>query len=258
MGAFTNETVLSVRHWSEDLFSFTTSRPAGLRFRNGHFLMIGLRIDGKPVLRAYSVASPNHAEHLEFFSIKVPDGKLTSRLQHVQPGDEVLVGAKPTGTLVIDDLSSGRNLYLLGTGTGLAPFMGIVRDPEVYERFEHVVLVHGVRHARDLAYADELTNSLPADEYLGEQVRRQLRYVPACTREAHGLGGRITHLMANGSIAQAAGVAAVDPQRDRAMVCGGPGVLGDMREVLDGMGFSVSPRLGEAGGYVYERAFVEQ
>jgi ferredoxin--NADP+ reductase len=258
MSAFTTETVQSVRHWSEDLFSFTTTRPAGLRFRNGHFVMIGLRIDDRPVLRAYSVASPNHAEHLEFFSIKVPNGKLTSRLQHVKPGDEVLVGAKPTGTLVIDDLLPGRNLYLLGTGTGLAPFMGIVRDPEVYERFEHIVLVHGVRHARDLAYADELQTALPADEYLGEQVRRQLRYVPCCTRDAHGLRGRITGLLASGAIAQAAGLPTIDAQRDRAMVCGGPGVLHDMRAVLDGLGFAVSPRLGEAGGYVFERAFVEQ
>ena len=158
---FGTERVLQVRHWTDDYFSFTTTRDAGFRFENGQFVMLGLPTDGKPLLRAYSLASANWEERLEFFSIKVPDGPLTSRLQHIGPGDEVLVGRKPTGTLLVSDLHPGRNLYLLGTGTGLAPWLSIVRDPETYERFERVVVCHGVRHARDLAYRDFLRDELP-------------------------------------------------------------------------------------------------
>ena len=157
MSAFPTERVLEVHHWTDRLFSFKTTRDAGLRFSNGHFTMIGLMVDGKPLLRAYSVASANYEEHLEFLSIKVADGPLTSRLQHVKPGDSILVGRKPTGTLVVDYLRPGRRLYLLATGTGLAPFMSIVRDPEVYERFEQVVLIHGVREVAELAYRQLLT-----------------------------------------------------------------------------------------------------
>ena len=151
MSAFNEETVLTVHHWTDRLFSFTTTRGTTLRFKNGHFTMIGLRVDGKPLLRAYSVVSANYEETLEFLSIKVQDGPLTSRLQHIQPGDKVIVGNKPTGTLLLDNLTPGRNLYLLGTGTGLAPFMSLVKDPAVYERFEKVILVHGCRTAAELA-----------------------------------------------------------------------------------------------------------
>jgi len=154
MSAFNEERVLSVHHWTDRLFSFTTTRDASLRFSNGHFTMIGLRVNDKPLLRAYSIVSPNHDEHLEFLSIKVPDGPLTSRLQHIQVGDSIIVGKKPTGTLLIDYLLPAKNLYLIGTGTGVAPFLSIIRDPDTYERFETVVLNHGVREVNELAYHD--------------------------------------------------------------------------------------------------------
>lgn len=258
MSALTSERVLSVRHWSEGLFSFTTTRSAGLRFRNGHFVMIGLRVEGKPLLRAYSIASPSHAEHLEFLSVKVPHGQLTSRLQHLRPGDEVLVGSKPVGTLVLDDLRPGRHLYLLATGTGLAPFMSIVRDPEVYERFERVVLVHGVRHERELAYAHELSTGLRDDEYLGDMVRERLAYVPACTRDDFRTRGRITDLLASGTVNELCGLPSLSVQHDRAMVCGSVPALADLRALLDARGFVASPGTGEPGDYVFERAFAEK
>src|SRR5690606_20682784 len=183
MSAFTEQRVLSVHHWTDRLFTFTTTRDQALRFSNGHFTMIGLRVDGKPLVRAYSIVSPNYEDHLEFLSIKVPDGPLTSRLQHIQVGDTILVGRKPTGTLVIDYLLPGKRLYLLSTGTGLAPFMAIVRDPETYERFEQVVLVHGVRTVDELAYHDLLVKHLPEHEVLGEMVAGRLFYYPTVTRE---------------------------------------------------------------------------
>ena len=180
MSAFLEEKVLSVHHWTDRLFSFTTTRDTSLRFSNGHFTMIGLRGEnGKPLLRAYSIVSANYEEHLEFLSIKVADGPLTSRLQHIQVGDTVIVGRKPTGTLVVDYLLPGKRLYLLSTGTGLAPFMSIVRDPETYERYEQVILVHGVRQVDELAYRECLTEHLPNHEFLGELVKDKLRYYPA-------------------------------------------------------------------------------
>ena len=184
MAKYRKETVTQVIHWNDSLFSFKTTRSPGARFRNGQFLMIGLEVEGKPLMRAYSVVSPNHEEELEFLSIKVPEGPLTSRLQNIQAGDEVLVSEKATGTLVIDDLKPGKHLYLLSTGTGLAPFMSIVRDPETYERFEKVVLIHGVRTVSELAYGDYLRHELPDHEYLGELVRDRLIYYPTVTREA--------------------------------------------------------------------------
>ena len=184
MSAFNEERVLTVHHWTDSLFSFTTTRDPSLRFSNGHFTMIGLRLDGKPLLRAYSIASANYEEHLEFLSIKVPDGPLTSRLQHIKPGDTVVVGRKPTGTLLIDYLLPGKRLYLLGTGTGLAPYLSIVRDPETYEKFEEVIVVHGVREVKELAYRQFLTETLPEHEFLGDMVKQQLRYYPTVTREA--------------------------------------------------------------------------
>ena len=170
MSAFNEERVLTVHHWTDSLFSFTTTRDPSLRFSNGHFTMIGLRLDGKPLLRAYSIASANYEEHLEFLSIKVPDGPLTSRLQHIKPGDTVVVGRKPTGTLLIDYLLPGKRLYLLGTGTGLAPYLSIVRDPETYEKFEEVIVVHGVREVKELAYRQFLTETLPEHEFLGDMA----------------------------------------------------------------------------------------
>lgn len=258
MVAFANETVLNVRHWNESLFSFTTTRDSALRFRNGHFVMVGMPVEGRPLLRAYSIASPNHDETLEFFSIKVPNGPLTSRLQHLKSGDEILVSRKPTGTLVLDDLKPGRNLYLLATGTGLAPFLSLIRDPDVYERFEKVVLVHGVRRVSDLAYRDYIRNELPQHEFLGEQVRAQLIYYPTVTREAFEHQGRLTELIENGRLAADIGLPPLNPQTDRVMMCGSPGMLRDTSAILDARGFAISPHIGTPGDYVIERAFVEK
>ena len=258
MSKYHKETVLSVHHWNESLFSFTTTRRSGLRFRNGHFLMIGLEVDGKPLVRAYSVVSPNYEEHLEFLSIKVPDGPLTSRLQGIQVGDSILVSEKSVGTLVLDDLNSGKNLYLFSTGTGLAPFMSIVRDPETYERFEKVVLIHGVRTVSELAYGDYLRHELPKHEFLGDMVREQFIYYPTVTREAFTHTGRLTTAIQSGQLFVDIGLPALDPAVDRAMICGSPAMLKETAKMLDARGFKVSPSLGNPGDYVFERAFVEK
>ncbi|MFN7835615.1 MAG: ferredoxin--NADP reductase [Burkholderiaceae bacterium] len=258
MSNLIEERVTSVRHWNDTLFSFTTTRDASLRFHNGHFVMIGLSVDGKPLLRAYSIASANYEEQLEFFSIKVPDGKLTSRLQHLQVGDTLLVGRKPTGTLVIDDVKSGKHLYLLGTGTGLAPFMSIIKDPDTYERFEKVIVVHGVRLVSELAYADYITEELPNNEFFGDVVREKLIYYPTVTREAFRNQGRMTELMENGKLFSDIGLPPLDPAHDRAMICGSPSMLADLRGILDARGLVASPGVGQPGDYVFERAFVEK
>jgi ferredoxin--NADP+ reductase len=250
--------VLSVHHWNDTLFSFRTTRDSALRFRNGHFVMLGLPVEGKPLLRAYSVASANHAEYLEFLSIKVPDGPLTSRLQHLQPGDELIVGRKPVGSLVVDDLRPGRHLFLLATGTGLAPFMSIIQDPETYERFDKVVLIHGVRWVSELAYADFIERELPADEFLGELVRDKLVYYPTVTREPFRHQGRLTEVIESGRLFTDTGLPPLDPALDRAMICGSPAMLADSCRLLDARGLRVSPRQGEQGDYVIERAFVEK
>jgi len=199
MATIGTERVLTVHHWNETVFSFTTTRDQALRFENGHFVMLGMRIDEKPVMRAYSIASANHEEHLEFLSIKVPDGPLTSRLQHIKPGDEILISRKPTGTLLLHDLKPGKRLYLLSSGTGLAPFMSLIKDPEVYERFEKVILVHGVRYRSELAYRDYIEWELTHHEYLGELVREKLVYFPTVTRERFRYQGRVTALIETGS-----------------------------------------------------------
>jgi len=258
LSALRNEIVRSVHHWTEELFSFRTSRDKGFRFASGQFTMIGLRIDGKPLLRAYSIASANWEEQLEFFSIKVPDGPLTSRLQHIRPGDEVLLSRKPTGTLLISDLHPGGTLYLLATGTGLAPFLAIVKDPATYERFDRIVITHGVRRAGDLAYADYIRRELPHHEFLGEQIARQLLYYPAVSREEHAHEGRLTTLLDAGRMAGDLGLPPLDPARDRFMICGSPSMLADFRRILDARGFTASPKIGVAGHYVFERAFVER
>ncbi|TZF87887.1 ferredoxin--NADP reductase [Cognatilysobacter lacus] len=260
---FGTETVLDVRHWTDAYFSFTTTRDDGFRFDNGQFVMIGLEVDGRPLMRAYSIASANWEEQLEFFSIKVQNGPLTSRLQHVQPGDTVLIGRKPTGTLLIHDLHPGRNLYLLGTGTGFAPWLSIIRGPETYERFERVVLCHGVRSAADLAYRDYIVNELPRHEFLGEQIASKLLYYPAVSREGFSFGGsdrrgRLTELMASGRMMEQLGIEPLDAAHDRAMICGSPQMLADFRTLLDSRGFSAAPRIGTPGQYVFERAFVEK
>lgn len=258
MSKYHTESVLSVHHWNDTLFSFTTTRNQGLRFRNGHFLMIGLQVDDKPLVRAYSVVSPNYEEHLEFLSIKVPNGPLTSRLQNIKVGDPILVGQKSVGTLVIDDLHPGKNLYLFSTGTGLAPFMSIIRDPEAYERFEKIVLIHGVRLVSELAYGEYLKNELPAHEFLGDMVREKLIYYPTVTREAFKHTGRLTTAIESGQLFEEIGLPPLDPKVDRAMICGSPGMLKETSAMLDARGFRVSPSLGVSGDYVFERAFVEK
>lgn len=257
MAQLNQETVLDVRHWSDTLFSFTTTRSTGLRFQNGHFLMVGLEVEGRPLLRAYSVVSANYEEFLEFYSIKVKDGPLTSRLQHLRPGDPVLVSKKPTGTLVANHLRPGKRLYLLATGTGLAPFMSIIRDPEIYERFEHVVLVHGVRFAKELGYADYIERELPAHEYLGEQVKAQLRYYPTVTREPFRNRGRITDLVKSGKLCADLGHPELDPEHDRVMICGSPNMLSDMVTELEARGFREGSSH-DAADYTIERAFAER
>ncbi len=258
MSTWRTERVLSVRHWNDSLFSFKTTRDPGLRFANGQFVMIGLEVGGKPLTRAYSIASPNYEEHLEFFSIKVQNGPLTSRLQHLQPGDPIIVSRKPTGTLVLHDLLPGKNLYLLSTGTGLAPFMSIIQDPETYERFEKVILVHGVRYVGELAYTDFITRKLPENEFFGEEIRNKLIYYPTVTREPFRNQGRLTELVASGRLFEDIGLPPFNPAIDRAMVCGSPAMLKDCCEMLNAHGFRISPHIGSPADYVIERAFVEK
>ena len=257
MSAFNEERVLSVHHWTDRLFTFTTTRDPALRFSNGHFTMIGLRVNNKPLLRAYSIVSANYEEHLEFLSIKVPEGPLTSRLQHIQVGDSIIVGKKPTGTLVVDYLLPGKRLYMLSTGTGLAPFMSIVRDPETYEKFEQVILVHGVRQVDELAYHDLLVEHLPQHEFLGDLVSSKLRYYPTVTRQAYRNMGRVTGLIDTGKLATDLGVPALDPAHDRVMICGSPGMLRDLKVLLEGRGVHEGNTT-KPGDFVIERAFAEQ
>ena len=258
MATIGTEKVLSVHHWNNTLFSFTTTRDPGFRFENGHFVMMGLPIEGKPLLRAYSIASANHDDYLEFFSIKVVNGALTSKLQHLRIGDEVLVSRKPTGTLTIHDLLPGKHLYLLGTGTGLAPFLSLIKDPETYHRFEKIVLVHGVRQVDELAYREVITEELPSNEYFGENVREKLIYYPTVTREKFRNQGRLTDLIRSGKLFDDTGMPPLDPAVDRVMVCGSPAMLRDTCELLDGLGFTISPHIGTPGDYVIERAFVQR
>jgi ferredoxin--NADP+ reductase len=257
MSALHQEKVLSVHHWTDRLFSFTTTRDMGLRFSNGHFTMIGLMVNNKPLLRAYSIVSPNYEEHLEFLSIKVADGPLTSRLQHIQVGDSIIVGRKPTGTLLVDYLLPGKNLYMLSTGTGMAPFLSVLRDPETYERFEKVILVHGVRQVNELAYHDYLTQELPKHELLGEMVSSQFLYYPTVTREPYQHTGRITDLMENGKLFADLGLPALNPQQDRVMICGSPQMLKDLKSLLEHRGFQEGNTT-RPGDFVIERAFAEQ
>ena len=254
MSAFQEERVLSVNHWTDRLFSFTTTRDASLRFSNGHFTMIGLRVDGKPLLRAYSIVSPNYADHLEFLSIKVPDGPLTSRLQHIQVGDTIIVGRKPTGTLLIDYLLPGKRLYLLATGTGLAPFLSVIRDPETYERYEQVVLIHGVRQVKELAYREYLSETLAHDEFLGEMVQQKLLYYPTVTREPFMHQGRIPQLLADGQVAKDLGIPMLNPAEDRIMICGSPEMLRDLKALAEKLGFEEG-NTSRPGAFVIERAF---
>jgi ferredoxin--NADP+ reductase len=250
------EEVTDVHHWTDTLFSFKTTRNPGFRFKSGHFTMIGLEQQGRPLLRAYSMASAHYEDELEFFSIKVADGPLTSELQKITVGDEVLVNSKATGTLEEGNVLPGKNLYLIGTGTGLAPFLSMVRDPEIYENFDKVILVHGCRYVEELAYRDIITEHLPNNEYFGELVREKLIYYPTVTREKYQTNGRITDLLSNGKMASDIGLPQVTPGHDRFMLCGSPSMLRDLGLILQARGFRET-RNGKLGHYVVERAFVE-
>lgn len=256
MSAFSEQTVLSVHHWTDKLFTFTTTRDASLRFKNGHFTMLGLTVNEKPLVRAYSIVSANYEEHLEFLSIKVPDGPLTSRLQHIAIGETVLVGKKPTGTLVVDYLFPGKRLYLFATGTGLAPFMSIIRDPATYEQFEQIILVHGVRTVDELAYHDLLIEHLPTHELIGELVAKQLVYYPTVTRQAYKTMGRITELVETGKLFLDHDLPAINPAEDRVMICGSPAMLRDLKALLELRGFTEG-NTSTPGAFVIERAFAE-
>ena len=256
-GHLTLQRVLSVHHWTDTLFSLTATRDPAFRFDNGQFVMIGIEVGGKPLLRAYSMVSPNYEETLEFLSIKVANGPLTSRLQHIRPGDPLFVGRKPTGTLLLDNLRPGRHLYLLATGTGIAPFMSLIQDPEVYARFERVVLVHTCRTAAELAYTDRITTAIPAHELVGEYAREKLTYHPTVTREAFRSQGRVTDLIRTGTLFRDIGLAPFDPASDRVMLCGSPDMLADTQQILRERGF-VEGSGPKPGDYVVEKAFVER
>ena len=253
------ETVLWVKHWTDTYFSFAITRPSSFRFRSGEFVMIGLPGEngGKPILRAYSIASPSYAETLEFFSIKVADGPLTSRLQKIQPGDQILMAKKPVGTLVTDALLPGKRLWLLGTGTGLAPWLSVARDPDVYDAFEKVVVTHCVRQVRDLAYRDMFEHELPADEVFGELAREQLAYLPTVTREPFARQGRITDLIESGRMFADLGLSQTrfDPAQDRVMLCGSMAMIKDVAHMLERQGLKEGSN-SEPGDFVLERAFV--
>jgi len=256
MANFNQESVLSVHHWTDNLFSFTTTRDPSFRFRNGEFVMIGLEIGDKPLMRAYSVASANYEPNLEFFSIKVPDGPLTSRLQHLKEGDQIIVGRKATGTLVIDNLTDGRNLYLIGTGTGLAPFLSVIKDPETYDRFEKIVLLHGCRRVAELAYGEMITEKLPQDELIGELIREQLIYYPTVTRDPFRNRGRITSLITSGKLFSDISLPNLDA-KDRVMICGSAALLADTKTILIEKGFEEGNH-GQAADFVVEKAFAER
>src|SRR5258707_1745682 len=257
MSAFQKETVLSVKHWTDSLFSFTATRDPGFRFQNGQFAMIGLEVEGRPLLRAYSMASANHEEELEFFSIKVADGPLTSRLQKIREGDEILVGRKATGTLITDNLIPGKRLLLLSTGTGLAPFASLIKDPDVYERFETIVLVHGCRQVSELAYGEELVAKLRDDELFRPLLDEKLVYYPTVTREPFRNPGPITDLITSEQLFGDIHQPALDIETDRIMMCGSPGMLEELRLMFEARGFLEGSH-NTPGHFVIEKAFVER
>jgi ferredoxin/flavodoxin---NADP+ reductase len=257
MAVYSTERVLDVTHWSGKLFSFLTTRSAGLRFENGQFIMLGLELEGRKAVRAYSIASANYEDCLEFYSIKVPRGLLTSRLQHIERGAPILISSKPTGTLVLRDVRPGRRLFMLATGTGVAPFLSIAKDPETYERFEQVILLRGARTAADLAYGDSAVKRLRDDAYLGGLVNGRLLDYPAATRESFGNRGRITTLIESGRLFHDLAIPPIDPATDRFMICGNMRMLKGASQMLEARGVIMSPQIGVAGDCVIERAFVE-
>jgi len=253
-GAFFACKVTEVEHYTDDLFRFRTARPASLRFRPGEFLMIGLQGEKKPILRAYSVASPSWDDTLEFYSIKVADGALTSKLRHIQPGDRVLVGRKPTGTLVTDALKPGKRLYMLSTGTGAAPFASLIREPDTYERFEEVVFTHTCRTQAELAYSQGLVKALETDPLVGEAAKGRLVYFDSVTREEGPRTGRITMLIENGRLFDLIGRPALNPETDRVMICGSMAMLNELKAMLEARGFEEGSNA-KPGDFVVEKAF---
>jgi len=251
------QTVTSVRPYTDRLFAFRCTRPRSLRFRSGEFVMIGLAGDGgKPLLRAYSIASPAWDDELEFYSIKVPDGPLTSRLQHIAPGDQIILRPKPVGTLVLDALRPGRRLWLLATGTGIAPFASLLRDPETWEKFDRVVVMHTCRETAELAYGRDLVTALPDDPLIGELVAGKLDYYPTTTRAPGARTGRITDNIATGKVFADLGQPPLDPDQDRAMVCGSLAFNHDIKALLDAAGLREGANSAPAE-YVVEKAFVD-
>ena len=254
--AIVKEKVLEVKHYTDRLFHFRTTRDPGTRFRDGEFLMIGLEVEGKPLLRAYSVASPNYEEYMEWFSIKVPNGPLTSRLQHIKPGDEVITNSKAVGTLVLDNLKSGRNLYMLATGTGVAPFMSLVRGVDTYENYDNVILLWSTRLIKELAYNDFLQN-LNEHETWGEITQGKFKYYPSVTREEWVNKGRITDAMYDGSVYEKLGVEPFEKGKDVAMICGSMPMNLEFRDYFEKMG-CIEGNSSTRGDFVLEKSFVEK
>ena len=252
----TEEKVLKVHHWTDELFELRLTRPAAFRFRSGEFVMLGLMVDGKPLLRAYSIASPAWDDGLDFFSIKVQDGPLTSRLQHIQEGDGVLLGKKPTGTLVLDALKPGKRLFMFSTGTGVAPFASLIREPESYEKFDQVILTHTCRRVADLAYSQELVASMADDPLVGELVGDKLTYYASTTREESKYMGRITDLVQNGKLFEDLKMPALNPAEDRVMICGSMAMLQDTKKIVEDFGF-VEGSNANPGDFVVEKAFAD-
>ena len=250
------ETVLSVTHYTDRLFKFRLARPQSFRFRSGEFIMIGLeKDDGKPLLRAYSVASPNWDDTLEFYSIKVPDGPLTSRLQRIQVGDKVLLGKKPVGTLVLDALTPARRLWMFSTGTGFAPFASLTRDPETYEKFDQVIVTHTCRDKAELIYSKQTIDSFLADPDIGEIAQGKLRLYQTCTREASAFMGRPTDLIRSGKLFEDLGVPRLNPADDRVMICGSIEMTKELKSLMEEHGLKEGAN-SEPAEFVIERAFV--
>ena len=258
MSAFQKETVLSVKHWTDSLFSFTATRDPGFRFQNGQFAMIGLEVEGRPLLRAYSMASANHEEALEFFSIKVPDGPLTSRLQKIREGDTILVGRKATGTLIAGNLIPGKRLLLLSTGTGLAPFASLIKDPDVYDNYETIILAHGCRQVSELAYGERLVENLRQDELFGPLIEDKLIYYPTVTREPFRNRGPYHRSdRVEPALRPTSDFRGLDIETDRVMLCGSPGMLEELHSMFTSRGFAEGNH-SEPGHFVIEKAFVER
>lgn len=250
------ETVTEVEHYTDQLFRFRMTRPASFRFRSGEFVMIGLPNAEKPLFRAYSIASPSWDEELEFYSIKVPDGPLTEHLQKIKPDDTVLMRKKPTGTLVTDALLPGKRLYMLSTGTGVAPFASLMRDPDIYEKFEKVVLLHGCREKAELAYGTQIVEQTLADPLVGESAQGRLELYTCVTREDHPRRMRITEAISSGRVFADLDLPPLDPSVDRVMICGSMAMLHDCRAICEDAGM-VEGANNAPGAFVVERAFVD-